>query len=120
MELERKIAKHLAIIFLFPIVIGGILAVVTDTPGSQFEGGEFKKKVCQGILSVLLIVHGAFLVKFYYKTIEEKCRSPRQIEYIDIQPYRMQPHYRRLPCHDPSGMVIRTIGDGVVYEETYV
>lgn len=120
MELEKKIAKHLAIIFLLPIVIGGVLAIVTEIPGSQFEGGDMEKKLFQALLSIVLICYAAFLVKYYYKTIEEKCRSPRQIEYIDVQPYRMQPHYRRLPCHDPSGLAIRTVVGGVVYEDTYV
>lgn len=120
MALEKKIAKHLAIIFFPPIIICGVLAIVTDTPGSQFSGGNLEKGVIQAFICVCLILNVAFLVSFYYKYIKEKCRSPRQIEYIDIQPYRMQPHYRRLPCRDPSMQVITTIGSGVIYEDTCV
>lgn len=119
MALEKKIAKHLAIIFFPPIIICGILAIVTDTPGSQFHGGSLEKGVIQGFICICLILYVAFLVAFYYKSIEERCRSPRQIEYIDVQPYRMQPHYRRLPCRDPSRQVITIVG-GVVYEDTCV
>lgn len=120
MALEKKIAKHLAIIFFPPIIICGLLAIVTDTPGSQFSGGNLEKGFIQGGICICLILNVAFLVTYYYKYIEEKCRSPRQIEYIDVQPYRMQPHYRRLPCRDPSRQVITTIVDGAVYEDTYV
>lgn len=115
MSPEGKYIKHLVIILLPPLVIGGFLLLVTQAEASQFDGGSLTKVSLQVLLFIALLVNVFVVINYYSKKIEEKCR-PRQIESDDTQSYRMQQlHYRRLPCGDP-----RAVDTEVVYEDTYV
>lgn len=113
---EGKYVKHLSIILLPPLVIGGFLILVSQAEDSKFDGGSLTKVLLQAILFIALLVNFFAVINYYSKKIEERCRGPRQNESADTQSYRMQQlHYRRLPCGDP-----RAVDTEVVYEDTYV
>lgn len=110
MKILRKIAKHAAIIVLPEAFFLGILAAITVSPDSWMEGGRYGKRAGQVILGGCAVMYALYLIYYYFKFIEEKCRAPREVEFVEMQPVRMRPVYHRFPRHAPPNEILPTNG----------
>lgn len=110
MPILRQILKHAAIIVLPEAFLLGVLAVVTHAPDSAFLDGIIGKRAVQVMFGGVAVMFALFLIHYYFKLIEEKCRAPREIEFVEMQPVRMRHLYQRFPRHASPGEVLPTNG----------
>lgn len=110
MLLLRRIAKHAAITVLPEALFLGLFAVITYKPDSEFVHGMFEKRAIQVVFGGFAVMYALCLMYYYFKLIAEKCREPRQVEVLEMQPVHMRPFYVQFPHHAPPGEVLPSNG----------
>lgn len=119
MKILRQIAKHAAIIVLPEALFWGIFTAITLSPDSWMEGGRYGKRAGQVILGACAVMYALYLIYSYFKFIEKKCRAPREVEFVEMQPVRMRPLQRRFPRHAPPDVVLPMNGRNTESEDDH-